>query len=153
MKNATERSASSSEAGLLTLMRRYRRAQRLVVDYAIGLGILGLAPKLLTPILIIAAALLLTMIWHVGRCWQFAIVINPITIGGEVLNVLGALVVAVLTWLILVVLGVSIPLVDHFSLSGALMSGTWTFGAAVNQFFFLGFIRKYSHEYVVGGHE
>ncbi|MCT0249109.1 hypothetical protein [Synechococcus sp. CS-205] len=137
----------------MTLMRRYQRGQRLVVDYAIGLAILGLVPMLLTPSLVIAAALLLTMIWHVGKCWQFAISINPITIGGEVLNVLGALAVATLTWLILVVLGVSIPLVDHFSTSGALMSGTWTFGAAVNQFFFLGFIRRRSREYAVGSHE
>lgn len=146
-------SASSSEAGFLTLMRRYQRGQRLVVDYAIGLAILGLAPMLLTPVLTVAAGLLLTMIWHVGRCWQFAISINPITIAGVALNILGSLAIASLTWLLLVVLGVSIPLVDHFATSGALMSGTWTFGAAVNQFFFLGFIGRNSPELAVGSHE
>jgi hypothetical protein len=70
------------------------------------------------------------------------VVYNPIAIAGGLLNGLGSLAIALLAWLTFVFLGTFIPLIDHFGLSAALMSGTWTLGAAANQFFFNGYLKR-----------
>jgi hypothetical protein len=124
------------------LANRYQQIQSMVIDYAISLAILGLLPWFLTPVLTISLALLLKMLWDIAKRWQFAMVYNPIAIGGGLLNILGALSIALLAWLTLIFLGAFIPLIDHFALSAALMSGTWTLGAAANQFFFNGFLKR-----------
>lgn len=128
--------------GPANLARRYQQLQSLVIDYALGLAILGLFPRFLTPVLLIASALLLKMVWDIAKRWKFSMTYNPITIGGGLLNSLGALAIAVLAWLTFMFLGAFIPLIDHFGLSVALMSGGWTLGAAVNQFFFNGFLKR-----------
>lgn len=121
---------------------RYQQIQSMVVDYAIGLAILGLLPRFLTPVLMISLALLLKMLWDIAKRWQFAVAYNPIAIGGGLLNVLGSLAIALLAWVTFIFLGTFIPLIDHFGLSAALMSGTWTLGAAANQFFFNGYLKR-----------
>jgi hypothetical protein len=124
------------------LQNRYQHIQSMVVDYAIGLAILGLFPRFLTPVLTISFALLLKMLWDIAKRWQFAVVYNPIAIAGGLLNGLGSLAIALLAWLTFVFLGTFIPLIDHFGLSAAFMSGTWTLGAAANQFFFNGYLKR-----------
>ena len=51
--------------------------------------------------------------------------------------------IALLAWATFVFLGSFIPLIDHYALSAALMSGSWTLGAAANQFFLNGFFHRY----------
>lgn len=133
--------AEGSEAD--SLVRRYRTTQRLVVDYSIGLGILGFFHAFLTPVLIVAMVVQLKMLWDIARLWNFRITYNPITIIGEFLNFIGAFAIALLAWTGLVFLGAFIPLIDHYALSAALMSGSWTLGAAANQFFLNGFFHRY----------
>ncbi|NJL02151.1 MAG: hypothetical protein HC838_05365 [Spirulinaceae cyanobacterium RM2_2_10] len=124
------------------LARRYRSIQRMVVDYAIGLTLLGLNPFSLTLTLVVALAILLKMVWDIAKRWHFPIVRNPLAWAGGIMNGLGALAIALFAWLILIFLGTFIPLIDRFAVAVALMSGTWTLGAAANQFFFNGFLNR-----------
>ncbi len=135
--NRDDRLSSHSD-----LARRYRSIQGTIVDYALGLAILGLAPFFLTPTLIVAAALLLKMVWDIAKRWYFPVVRNPIALAGGAVNALGALAIALLAWLTLVFLGTFIPLIDRFAVAAALMSGTWTLGAVANQFFLNGFLNR-----------
>jgi hypothetical protein len=129
----------SAQSGLT---RRYEAIQQMVVDYAIGLSILGLFHAFLTPVLVVAVLLLFKMLWDIARRWNFSIPLNPIPILGQVLNLLGACAIALLAWTTLVFLGAFVPLIDHYALAAALMSGTWTLGASANQFFMNGFLRR-----------
>jgi hypothetical protein len=138
---------TSSESGILAccdsgLARRYEAVQQMVVDYAIGLAILGLFHAFLTPVLVVAVLLLFKMLWDIARRWDFSITLNPIPLLGQLLNVLGASAIALLAWITLVFLGAFVPLIDHYALAAALMSGTWTLGASANQFFMNAFLRR-----------
>ena len=124
------------------LARRYHCAQGMVVDYAIGLAIVGMFPSFLTTVLVIAVLLQVKLLWDLARHWQFTFPRNPITLIGGYLNALGALGVALLAWAMVILLGAWIPLIDHYALSAALMSGSWTLGAAANQFFLNGFLGR-----------
>ena len=128
------------------LARRYHCAQGMVVDYAIGLAIVGMFPAFLTPVLVIAVVLLMKLLWDIARNWQFSLTANPIAIGGWVMNGLGACAVAILAWTTLVFLGAWVPMIDHYALSAALMSGGWTLGAGANQFFMNGFLRRFRRQ-------
>jgi hypothetical protein len=124
------------------LARRYESVQQMVVDYAFGLAILGLFHAFLTPVLVVAVLLLFKMLWDIARRWDFSISLNPIALLGQLLNVLGASAVALLAWVTLVFLGAFVPLLDHYALAAALMSGSWTLGASANQFFMNSFLRR-----------
>jgi hypothetical protein len=125
------------------LARLVGASQQRVVDYALGLGILGMFPAWLSPVLVLAVLLLVGMLWDIGRRWRWSWPRNPITLIGAYLNVLGAFAVALLSWTALVLLGVWIPLIDHYALAAALLCGAWTLGAAANQFFLQGHLRRY----------
>lgn len=133
-----------AEATEIGLERRYEVGQEMVVNYAIGLALLGLFHAFLTPALVIAAFLLIKMLADIARLWRFSLPLNPIPILGQLLNILGACAIALLAWATLVFLGAFLPLVDHYALAAALMSGTWTLGASANQFFMNGFLRRRS---------
>lgn len=126
------------------LATRYRVIQGMIVDYAIGLAILGLNPfeNLLTPTLILAAAILLKMVWDIAKRWYFPRSTNLIALGGGAINVVGALAMALMAWLTMIFLGSFVPLIDRFALSAAFMTGTWTLGAAANQFFLNAFLNQ-----------
>lgn len=126
-----------------SLVRRYHATQRLVVDYSIGVAILGFFHNFLTTVLVLAFFLQLKMLWDIARFWNFRFSYNPITIIGELLNFLGAIAIGLIAWTSFVFLGAFIPLVDHYALSAGLMSGFWTLGAAANQFFLNGFFHRY----------
>ncbi len=128
------------------LERRYQHAQGLVVDYAIGLAILGMFPDLLTPVVVIAALLLMKMLWDIAQNWNFSLTTNPIAIGGWIMNGLGACAIAILAWTTLIFLGAWMPMIDHYALSAALMSGSWTLGAGANQFFLNGFLHRFRRQ-------
>lgn len=128
------------------LERRYRCAQAMMVDYAIGLAIVGMFSPYLTPVLMIAAALMLKMVWDIGQNWKFSFASNPIAIGGWFLSLLGACSMAILAWTTLTFIGALIPMVDHYAIAAALMSGAWALGAGANQFFLNGFLRRYDRQ-------
>ena len=130
------------EAEASSLARRYRSAQDIVLEYAIGLAILGLLPTLLTPILVIAAVLLIKMLWDIAQIWQFSFSSNAMAIGGWLMNGLGACAFSILAWMALIFLGAFLPLIDHYAISAGLMGGGWTLGAGTNQFFLNGFLHR-----------
>lgn len=116
----------------------------MVVDYAIGLAILGLFPAALTPVLLITVLLLAKMVWDIARRWDLSVPLNPVPILGLVLSVVGACTLALLAWLSGMLLGAVLPLGESWALSAALLTGSWTLGASVNQFFMNGFLRRRS---------
>ena len=129
----------STDHQSLGLARRYRNCRALAVDYSLGMGLLGLFQMFLTPVLCMAVLLLFKMLWDIAMRWEFALTWNPLTAAAEMLNVLGACLLAVVAWLGFVILGAFVPLIDHFALPVALMTGTWFLGTAAADFFFNGF--------------
>ena len=132
-------SSDSGDEQSLGLARRYRNCRALAVDYSLAMGILGLYQVFLTPVLCMAVVLLFKMLWDIAGRWQFAITWNPLMVSAELLNMVGACLLAVLAWLTFVILGTFVPLADHFALPVALMAGTWFLGTAAADFFFNGF--------------
>ncbi len=126
------------------LLRRYEAVQEMVVDYAIGLAVLGLFRDFLTPVMVITTLLVTKMVWDVGRQWGFAVNFNPISALGQLVNTLGACAIALLAWVSLEFLGAMVPGIESLALSAALMSGAWTLGAAFNTFFMNGLLRRRS---------
>lgn len=126
------------------LASRYRAIQGIIVDYAIGLAILGLNPfaNLFTPVLIVAVAILIKMIWDIAKRWYFPRITNPIALSGGLINAIGAFAMAFATWLVMIFVGTYIPPIGRFALSAAFMTGTWTLGAAANQFFLNAFLNR-----------
>ena len=138
------RAADTEQQVQQRLVGRYEAVQGMVVDYALGLAILGLFRDFLTPVLVITALLVTKMIWDIARLWRFAISLNPIAALGQMANTVGACAIALLAWFSLELLGVIVPGIESFALSAALMSGAWTLGAAFNTFFMNGFLRGHS---------
>lgn len=138
------RAADTEEQVQQRLVGRYEVVQQMVVDYALGLAILGLFRDLLTPVLVITVLLVAKMIWDIARLWRFAISFNPIAVLGQMANTVGACAIALLAWCLLELLGAIVPGIECFALSAALMSGAWTLGAAFNTFFMNGFLRSHS---------
>ena len=122
------------------ISRRYQANQARVTDYALGVAIIGLNPfqNLLTPTLCIAAAIILKMMWDVGRKWGFSGGNHLLAIANFLFGLLGALTMGFMALLTLIFLGVLFPIVNRFALSAALMTLTWFVGVATNQFFLNG---------------
>jgi hypothetical protein len=125
------------------ILRRYTGVQEMVVDYAIGLAILGLFQRFLTPVLVITVVLVAKMVWDIARKWCFALSFNPIAVLGLSANTIGACAMALLAWVTIEFLGAVVPGVESISLSAALMSGSWTLGASVNTFLMNGFLHRH----------
>ena len=138
------RAADTEEQVQQRLVGRYDVVQAMVVDYALGLAILGLFRDLLTPVLVITVLLLAKMVWDIARLWRFAISFNPIAVLGQMAHTVGACAIALLAWCSLELLGAIVPGIESFALSAGLMSGAWTLGAAFNTFFMNGFLRGHS---------
>ena len=134
--------SESTDHPSLRLARRYGNCRDLAVDYSLAMGLLGLFQVFLTPVLCMAVLLLFKMLWDIAMRWKFALTWNPLTAAAEMLNVLGACLLAVVAWLGFVILGAFVPLIDHFALPVALMAGTWFLGTAANDFFFNGYSQR-----------
>ena len=126
------------------IVGRYEAVQGMVVDYALGLAILGLFREFLTQVLVITVLLVAKMVWDIARLWRFAISFNPIAVLGQMVLTVGACAIALLAWCSLELLGAIVPGIESFALSAGLMSGAWTLGAAFNTFFMNGFLRGHS---------
>lgn len=143
MRAGLNRPSNSGEWVEQDILRRYTGVQEMVVDYAIGLAILGLFQHFLKLVLMIALLLVAKMVWDIARKWRFAISFNPIAVLGLSANTVGACAMALLAWVTIEFLGAVVPGVESFSLSAALMSGSWTLGASVNTFLMNGFLHRH----------
>jgi hypothetical protein len=126
------------------LARSHRAGRSLTLDYALGAAILGLNPfpNLLTVTLICACGLVLVMIRHIGKKWEFVQGQNGFAIAGNLFGGLGALAMAFMAWLTLTAIGFFVPIVDRFAISAALFTLTWMMGLATNQYYEMGFYNR-----------
>ena len=72
--NPDERPDRATDLSLsLSLIRRERQVRDLILDYALGIAILGLIPipRLFTLKLLLASGLIVKMIWDIGRLWRW----------------------------------------------------------------------------------
>ena len=130
-----------------TISRRYQANQFLMVDYALGVAIIGLNPfqNLLTLTLCIAAAIILKMMWDIRRNWGCSDGNHLLAIASFLFNLLGALTMGFMALLTLIFAGVFFPIINRFALSAALMTVTWIAGAVTNQFFLNGYLNLEGH--------
>ncbi len=93
--------------------QRERQIRNLILDYAMGVSILGLIPipGILMIKLLIAAVLILKMIRDIGSAWQFVKGQDLFAIAGNVFGGLGAFAMAFMAWLTLFCIGLFVPYV------------------------------------------
>jgi hypothetical protein len=131
---------TGAQPNFSSIQQRYRAMRGMVIDYSLGVAIIGLNPFQNLPILTlcVAGALTLKMMWDIGRKWNFPKRYNVIAIAGFLFNLLGALAMGLMAWLTLTIAGTFFPIINRFSISAALMTFTWIVGAVTNQFFLNG---------------
>jgi hypothetical protein len=119
------------------IVRQARRVRNLILDYALGISILGLIPipRLFTLKLLVAFGLILKMIWDIGRLWHFRKGQDLLAIAGVLFGVLGALAMAFTAWLTFFGLGVFAPYLKGLAFAAALFTLPWGIGQSVNQFY------------------
>ncbi len=142
----------SSERLNSSLSLRYQSLQSMIVNYALGVGIIGLIPSIPTITLGIAIALNLKMLWDIGRKWRFSRGNSIVAIAGYAFNLLGALAMGVMAWLTLTFSGAFFPVLSRFAWTAAFMTFTWIVGSATNQFLLQGYLRRYAMQEERGMH-
>lgn len=117
--------------------RKEREIRNLVLDYAIGVSILGLIPirGLLVVKLLVAGVLILKMMRDIGTNWGFPKGQDALAIAGNMFGGIGAFVIALMAWGTMLALGLFVPFVSSFAIAAALFTLTWTVGQATNQFY------------------
>lgn len=126
----------STTAGQIPV-RKEREIRNLVLDYAIGVSLLGLIPVRgwLMVKLLVAAGLILKMMRDVGARWGFPGGQDPLALAGNIFGGLGAFAIALMAWATLLTLGLFVPYVGRFAIAAALFTLTWTLGQVTNQFY------------------
>ena len=122
-------------------VRQERQVRDLILDYALGASILGLIPisGLFTVKLLVAAALILKMMWDIGKLWGFRKGQDLLAIAGSFFGGLGALAMAFGAWLTMFGIGLFVPYIKSLALAAALFTLTWSMGQATKQFYASGF--------------
>lgn len=115
----------------------YRRVRNLILDYALGVSLLGLIPitGLLTFKLVIAAAIQVKMMWDVGSLWQFPKGQDILAVLGNFFGALGAVALAMMAWFTFFGIGLFVPYLGSFAIAAALFTFTWMIGQATHQFY------------------
>jgi uncharacterized protein (DUF697 family) len=119
------------------LIRRDRQVRDLILDYALGIAILGLIPipRLFTLKLLLALGFMLKMGWDIGRLWRWRRGQDVLAIAGALFGGLGAVATALVVWLTCFGIGVFVPYFKGLALAAALFTLPWALGQSVNQFF------------------
>ena len=128
------------------VLRQERKVRDLILDYALGISILGLIPipRLFTIKLLLAWGLVLTMIWHIGKQWRWRKGQDFLARLGVFFGSLGALAMAFTAWLTFFGLGVFLPYLKGLAFAAALFTLPWGIGQAVNQFYASGQDQEHS---------
>jgi len=125
-------------------VRRNRAIRGLILDYALGMAIVGLnpIPNTLWLTLLIAIVLLVKMSHDVGKKWGFPTVYNPIVFLGLLFGLVGTIALSGMVLLVLLLLGQLFPLLSGFTVSVVLFTFTWVLGQTIHQFFANGFPKR-----------
>lgn len=125
-------------------VRRNRAIRGLILDYALGLAIVGLNPfpDTLWLTLLIAIVVLVKMSRDVGKKWGFPTVYDPLAFLGLGFGLVGSVTFSILVCLVMLLLGQLFPLVSAFTLSAVLFTLTWALGQTMHHFFANGFPKR-----------
>ena len=117
-----------------------REVRDLILDYAIGISILGFNPfpgiNLVTNT--IACGLILKMISDVGKKYGYPKGQDAIAIIGSIFGGFGALAAAIASWSTVAFFGLFVPVLGEFATTSFLFTLTWAVGQATNQFYLSG---------------
>lgn len=125
--------------GLRFMIKRSRRINQLILDYAIGVAAISLLPfdgtLMLELKLLITAGLIGKMIYDIGRIWGRPRWRPTLAFAGNLLGGLAAFSTALLAWLTLFCLSLLFPPLKTFALAAALFTLTWGLGRNTHQFY------------------
>jgi len=115
----------------------YRDIRNLILDYALGVSLLGLIPVngLLTLKLITAALINIKMMWDVGKLWGFPKGQDILAMAGNLFAALGAIALGLMTWLTFFGVGLFVPYLGSLAIAASLFTATWMIGQATHQFY------------------
>ena len=117
-----------------------KEVRDLILDYAIGIAILGFNPfpgvNLVTNT--IACGLILKMIRDIGSKYGYPKGQDAIAIIGSIFGGFGAFLAALTSWATISFLGLYIPVMGEFAAASFLFTLTWAIGQATNQFYLSG---------------
>jgi hypothetical protein len=135
--NSSSNSSDSSSKLLPNGARRERQRRNLILDYALGICILGLIPipRLFTLKLLLAFGLNLKMIWDIKKLWKGAKGQDFLAIAGVFFGCLGAFAMAFTAWMTFFGLSVFMPYLKGLAFCAALFTVSWGVGQSVNQFY------------------
>lgn len=121
-------------------LRQEQKIRSLILDYALGISMIGLIPisGFLTVKLLTAIALILKMGWDIGAKWGFPKGQDFLAYLGYILGWLGALIMAFILWFIVFGMGVFIYYISSLKLAVSLFTLTWMIGQATHQFYAIG---------------
>lgn len=125
-------------------VRRNRTIRGLILDYALGLAIVGLnpIPHTLWLTLVVALVLLVKMSWDVGKKWNFPRVYDPLVYLSLLFGGVGSFLFTLIVFLVMLVLSQPFPLLGAFTLSTILFTFAWIWGQTIHHFFANGFPRR-----------
>ena len=117
-----------------------KEVRDLILDYAIGIAILGFNPfpgvNLVTNT--IACGLILKMIRDIGSKYGYPKGQDTIAIIGSIFGGFGAFFAALTSWATISFIGLYIPVIGEFTSASFLFALTWAIGQATNQFYLSG---------------
>jgi hypothetical protein len=128
----------------LKTSRKERQVRNLILDYALGISILGLIPipRLFTLKLVVASSFIFKMTWDIGKMWRFRKGQDLLAIAGVLFGNLGALAMAAAAWLTFFGIGVFLPYLKGLAFAAALFTLSWAVGQAVSQFYASGYEKE-----------
>ena len=113
------------------------KARNLILDYALGAAIVALLPLPQVDWLkaIALLGLNLFLVIGIGRLWNFQKGGDLLARIGILFGIAGAIGVALLGWLLLVIVGVMVPMLGSLAPGMAAFCYFWGFGQTVHHFY------------------
>ena len=117
-----------------------KEVRDLILDYAIGIAILGFnpIPGINLVANAIACGLILKMIRDIGAKWGYPGEQDALAIIGSIFGGVGALAAALTSWAAIWFIGIYIPIIGEFAAASFYFTLTFAIGQATNQFYLSG---------------
>ena len=136
-QNKPEDNSRLSAADLTHLRQKRRRIRGVILDYALGIAILGFNPweGFLSWTLLIATIAILKMIRDIAALWGFAGGQDLLAIIGSFLGAMSTIWLSLMVWGTIFVMSIYLPIPRGFALASGLFTLTWGLGQATNQYY------------------
>ena len=117
-----------------------KEVRDLILDYAIGIAILGFnpIPGINLVANVIACGLILKMIRDIGAKWGYPKEQDALAIIGSIFGGIGALAAALTSWATLSLVSIYVPIIGEFAAASFFFTLTFAIGQATNQFYLSG---------------